>query len=134
MVATCTYHLPFWKHITKNMKRNHLTVQPQPGNFQHSLIFKKRRHICYNTYLPQGDFSRGKQVFEPSRQHRQPGLLAYLRNALQKSPCTFSLVMCDLPARILQYQWQHFWRQILPCHCQTTQVCWSEQKVSPRLE
>jgi len=30
----------------KNINRNHLTVQPQPGNFQHSLIFKKE-----NTYV-----------------------------------------------------------------------------------
>lgn len=86
------------------MNRNHLAIQPQPGNFQHSLIFKKENtSVMIPTYL-QGDFSRGMQVTEQSRQPVQPGLLANLRNALQKSPCTFSLVMCNLPARILQYQ------------------------------
>jgi hypothetical protein len=53
-----------------------MTVQPQPRNFQHSLIFKKEHIKCYDTYQPQGDFSKVTQIVKPSRQPRQPELLA----------------------------------------------------------
>jgi len=56
------------------MYRNHLTVQPQPGNFQHSLIFKKEdTYVIIPTYHKVISIGVCKSLSHPDN----PGNLGY---------------------------------------------------------